>query len=49
MNGESTFPKSEKKFGEAAKVNDDTFFRDYAVHYFLENELKRVRLERNTF
>lgn len=43
------FPNLEKKFGEAAKVNDDTFFRDYAVHYFLENELKRVRLERTTF
>jgi len=43
------FPNLEKKFGEAAKVDDDTFFRDYAVHYFLENELKRVRLERNTF
>ncbi len=43
------FPNLEKKFGEVAKVDGDTFFRDYAVHYFLENELKRVRLERSTF
>lgn len=43
------YPKLEKRFGEIAKVNDDTFFRDYAVHYFLENELKRTRLKRNTF
>jgi hypothetical protein len=42
------FPKLVKKFGDVAKVDDDTFFRDYAVHYFLENELKRTRLERNT-
>ncbi|MEI2823876.1 MAG: GIY-YIG nuclease family protein [Chitinophagaceae bacterium] len=36
------FPKLVKKFGDVAKVDDDTFFRDYAVHFFLENELKRV-------
>ncbi|MBC7524700.1 MAG: Eco57I restriction-modification methylase domain-containing protein [Flavobacterium sp.] len=42
------FPKLVKKFGDVAKVDDDTFFRDYAVHYFLENELKRTRLEKNT-
>lgn len=43
------FPKLVKKFGDIAKVDDDTFFRDYAVHYFLENELKRTRLEKSTF
>lgn len=42
------FPELVKKFSDVAKVDDDTFFRDYAVHYFLENELKRTRLERNT-
>lgn len=41
------FPKLEKQFQEIAKVDDDTFFRDYAVHYFLENELKRKRLQKN--
>lgn len=40
------FPNLEKKFGNVAKVDDETFFRDYAVHYYLENELKRNRLER---
>ncbi|MFZ4796291.1 MAG: Eco57I restriction-modification methylase domain-containing protein [Bacteroidia bacterium] len=43
------FPNLVKKFGNVAKVNDETFFRDYAVHYFLENELKRNRLERDSF
>lgn len=43
------FPNLEKKFGNVAKVDDEIFFRDYAVHYFLENELKRTRLERSTF
>ncbi len=43
------FPNLVKKFGDVAKVDDETFFRDYAVHYFLENELKRTRLEQSTF
>lgn len=38
------FPNLEKKYGNIAKVDDETFFRDYAVHFFLENELKRNRL-----
>lgn len=42
------FPNLVKKFGDVAKVDDETFFRDYAVHYFLENELKRTRIERTT-
>jgi len=42
------FPKLEKQFVDIAKVDNDTFFRDYAVHYFLENELKRTRLEKNS-
>jgi hypothetical protein len=42
------FPKLKRKFVGEAKVNDETFFRDYAVHYFLENELKRARLEKGT-
>lgn len=43
------FPKLVKKFGDVAKVDDGTFFRDYAVHYYLENELNRTRLDKNTF
>jgi hypothetical protein len=41
------FPNLEKKFGNVAKVDDETFFRDYAVHFFLESELKRSRLKPN--
>ncbi|WP_396149105.1 Eco57I restriction-modification methylase domain-containing protein [Flavobacterium sp.] len=41
------FPNLEKKYGNVAKVDDETFFRDYAVHFFLENELKRNRLKPN--
>lgn len=42
------FPNLEKKFETIAKVDDDTFFRDYAVHYFLENDKQRCRLTPNT-
>ena len=41
------FPNLEKKFGNVAKVDDEIFFRDYAVHLFLEDELKRSRLKPN--
>lgn len=41
------FPNLEKRFENAAKVDDETFFRDYAVHFFLESELKRNRLKPN--
>ena len=38
------FPKLKKQFEESAKVNDDVFFRDYAIHQFLEQDLGRERL-----
>jgi Eco57I restriction-modification methylase/Type III restriction enzyme, res subunit/T5orf172 domain len=41
------FPNLEKKFENVAKVDDEIFFRDYAVHLFLEVELKRSRLKPN--
>lgn len=41
------FPNLEKKYGNIAKVDDKTYFRDYAVHLFLENELQRSRLMPN--
>jgi Eco57I restriction-modification methylase/Type III restriction enzyme, res subunit/T5orf172 domain len=43
------FPKLEKRFEDVARVDGDTFFRDYAVHYYLENELNKSRLEKSTF
>ncbi len=38
------FPDLEKRFAWVAKVNDETFFRDHAIHYYLENDAKRIRL-----
>lgn len=42
------FPNLEKQFTEIAKVDDETFYRDFAIHYFLENELKKERLDKKT-
>jgi len=38
------FPNLEKEFSDIAKVNDETYFRDFAIHYFLEKERKLKRL-----
>ena len=43
------FPNLEKKFVSIAKVDDQTFFRDHAIHYFLEKESNKIRLDRKTF
>lgn len=42
------FPKLVKKFGDVAKVDDDTFLGIMRFTIFLENELKRSRLEKGT-
>lgn len=42
------FPNLEKIYADVAKVDDEIFFRDYSVHYYLENELKRNRLQRDS-
>ena len=39
------FPNLEKKFEGSAKITDDVYFRDFAVHSFLETEKRRLRLE----
>lgn len=39
------FPNLEQKFEGSAKITDDVYFRDFAVHYFLESEKRRVRLK----
>tara|TARA_B100002049_G_scaffold161577_1_gene120941 strand:- start:327 stop:4277 length:3951 start_codon:yes stop_codon:yes gene_type:complete len=38
------FPELEKKFLKVAKVDEETFFRDFAVHKFLETEIHKTRL-----
>ena len=43
------FPNLEKKFQNVAKIDEKTFFRDFSVHFFLENELKRTRLKQGVF
>ncbi len=42
------FPNLEKQFDDVAKVDGETFFRDYAVHYFLEYVKHKARLERES-
>ena len=42
------FPKLEKTFEDVAKVNNETFFRDYAIHDFLQNDKGKTRLERDS-
>lgn len=38
------FPDLEEEYKEKAIINDDVFFRDYAVHKFIEEELGKTRL-----
>ena len=39
------FPDLEKQYEKIAKVDDDIYFRDFAIHFFLENEKRRIRLQ----
>lgn len=39
------FPNLEQKFEGSAKITDNVYFRDFAVHYFLESEKRRARLK----
>jgi Eco57I restriction-modification methylase/Type III restriction enzyme, res subunit len=43
------FPNLIKQFVDIAKIDEDTFFRDLAVHLYLENDLKKQRLAPGTF
>ena len=38
------FPNLEQKFEGSARITEDVYFRDFAVHYFLESEKHRIRL-----
>ena len=40
------YPDLEQKYAECAKVDDRVYFRDFAVHAYLEQELNRHRLEK---
>ena len=39
------FKDLKKEFDSIAKVDSDVYFRDFAIHYFLESEKKRIRLQ----
>lgn len=43
------FPNLERVFSEVAKVDDDVYFRDYAIHQYLMNEIGKVRLTPDKF
>lgn len=43
------FPNLIKQYAHSAKIDDGTFFRDFAVHYFLETEKGRCRLQPKTY
>ena len=38
------FPELEKQYEHTARVSDGVYFRDFAVHQFLETDKKKVRL-----
>lgn len=38
------FPKLKKEYENKAIINDHIYFRDFSVHKYLENDLKKVRL-----
>ena len=38
------FPELEKKYENKAIIDDETYFRDYSVHQYLEKDLSRQRL-----
>ena len=40
------FPDLKQRYLQQAKVSDSTYFRDYAIHQFLEYNRGRVRLQR---
>ena len=39
------FPELKKEFEQIAKVDDNSYFRDFSVHSFLENKKNRQRLK----
>ncbi|WP_288351511.1 Eco57I restriction-modification methylase domain-containing protein [Bacteroides caecimuris] len=43
------FPNLVQQYEHSAQIDDETIFRDFAVHTFLEREKGRVRLQQDTF
>ena len=40
------YPNLKKQYDSKAIIDEDTYFRDYSVHKYLENDLSRERLRR---
>ena len=43
------FPNLVKQFSNIAKADEETYFRDLAIHFYLENDLQKKRLKPETF
>lgn len=43
------YPELKKEYEKIAMVDDNTFFRDYAVHHYLETDLGKKRIDSNDF
>ena len=43
------YPDLKKEYEKEAMVDENTFFRDYAVHHYLENDLNKNRINPDDF
>lgn len=41
------FPELEKQYENKAIIDEETYFRDYAIHQYLENDLNKERLKQS--
>lgn len=41
------FPELEKQYENKAVIDEETYFRDYAIHQYLENDLNKERLKQD--
>lgn len=39
------YPELEEQFQNTAKIDENTYFRDYSIHKYLEDELRKERLK----
>ncbi len=39
------YPELEEQFQDTAKIDENTYFRDYSVHKYLEDDLRKERLK----
>ena len=39
------FPELEKQYDNKATIDEETYFRDYSIHQYLENDLNKQRLK----